>query len=347
MRRICASFVLGLISCGGGEDPPPEGVDGLPAQLKQLIDDAVVSGFSGSILVRVDGDILAESGYGLANRDDEIANGAETAFGFGSVIKEMTAAAIFHLEHDGLLSIDETLTSFFDEVPTDKADITVVELIQHRAGFATYHDMEGDFEPMTRLEARARIFEQTLLFTPGTESEYSNAGYTLLADIIETRSGVDYATYVRQQLFDPARMDLSGFFGESIWATGQTAIGYEGRVFGDNDPASWPYTWALVGNGGLVSTVGDIDRWATAIWTEGVLPAAARDRYIEYFVGLEPDDLAEGTAIVSAGGGDFGFGGLILELPEASRRAVIATNSAREFDIERLAIDLEDVLLRP
>ena len=243
-------IVLFAVACSDAEpDKPPN--DSTDPEIEAKFDAAAADGFSGAALVTVDGRRAFAGSYGYANRETEVKNTTSTGFDVGSLMKDLTAAAIFLLDESGELSVSDTLGEIFADVPEDKTDITVLELIQHSAGFLEYHDTEGDFEPMTREEARARIFDQEL----DPDVEYSNSGYTLLADIIETASGTSFTEFVHERLFSPANMKQSGFYSEPVWQTVDTAVGYDADSFGDNDPATWPYTWALVGNGGLVTTV--------------------------------------------------------------------------------------------
>ncbi|WP_437871982.1 serine hydrolase domain-containing protein [Sorangium sp. So ce363] len=328
-----------------GESPALPERDELREELERRLSDAAAAGFSGSVLVTVDGAEVLASGYGLADRDNDIPNVAGTAYDFGSVMKDLTATAIFKLEGDGALAVTDSLATLFDDVPADKAEITLVQILQHRAGFDEYHDTEGDFEPMTRLEARQRIFAQELLFEPGSNEEYSNSGYTLLADVVETVSGRAFTDYVRDELFAPAHMRQSGFFGDPIWEQVDTAIGYDASTFGENDPAGWPYTWSLVGNGGLVTTVSDLERWLVAVWKGEVLGPAAFESYETHYLSGGAHDLEGKTVYAAAGAGDYGLGGVAVDCPAANTRVILGTNTYDVFDIEGFGIELAKLVL--
>ncbi len=350
MRDAITTLAVGLLllgACDEGQRAPTAMHDGdeLRAAIADRFAEAADEGFDGVALVIVDGEPIFERAYGLADRERELPNTIQTAFDFGSVMKDLTAAAIFKLEDEGALSVDDTLLDHFAGVPEDKAEITLLDLLQHTAGLDDYHDTEGDFEAFTREEARAAIFAQELLFEPGEDEAYSNSGYTLLADVIEEVTGAAFTTYVREQLLEPAGMRASGFYGDEVWDRVDTAIGYDADTFQDNDPATWPLTWALMGNGGLVATAPDIARWLSAVRDGRVLSDAAFERYESEYLSLGAVEL-DGRAIYAFGGaGDFGLGGLAIECPELDSRFVIATNTYTEFDIEEeLAPDLAMLL---
>lgn len=334
-------FVLVLTACTNAEPgkpstPPSE----LERELRARVDDAVASGFEGALLITVEGERLVSEGHGFADREAGIQNALETAFDVGSIMKSFTATALFRLTEDGSVQLSDTLGDIFPDAPADKAGITLRQVLQHSAGFDEYHDTEGDFEPMTRLEARERIFAQELLFEPGSDAAYSNSGYTLLADVIETVSGEPFVDYVRGALFEPAGLEQTGFYSEPLWQSVETAIGYDASTFGDNDPASWPYTWALVGNGGLVSSVHDLNRWLTALWDGRVVSASTLELMrSQYFAGGATE--LDGTTLYSeAGAGDFGLGGVLVFAPEPDTRVLIATNTYETYDIEALGLEL-------
>jgi CubicO group peptidase (beta-lactamase class C family) len=332
------------IGCSSESSTTPER-DELREELERRLTAAAAAGFSGSVLITVDGAKVLASGYGLADRDNDVPNVVDTAYDFGSVMKVLTATAVFKLEGEGELAVKDSLATIFDDVPADKADITLLQILQHRAGLDVYHDTEGDFEPMTRLEARQRIFAQELLFEPGSKEEYSNSGYTLLADVVQTVSGQEFTDYVRDELFAPAHMQQSGFFGDPIWEGVDTAIGYDASTFEGNDPAKWPYTWSLVGNGGLVTTVSDLERWLVAVWKGEVLGPAAFESYEAHYLSGGAYDLEGKTVYVAAGAGDYGLGGFAVDCPEASTRVILGTNTYDVFDIEGFGIELSKLIL--
>ncbi|WP_394834975.1 beta-lactamase family protein [Pendulispora rubella] len=321
--------------------------DSFREELEGRMSAAVAKGFSGTVLITAFGNRILAKGYGLADRAKNVPNAVDTAYDFGSVLKELTAAAIFKLAGEGKLAVTDSLATFFPNVSADKAKITVLQVVLHRAGFDEYHDTEGDFEPITRLEARRRILAQPLKFEPGTQKAYSNSGYTLLADIIETVSGRAYSDGIREQLLEPAHMQQSGFYGDPLWKSIATAIGYGAETFGGNDPAEWPYSWALVGNGGLVTTVTDLERWLTATWGGGVLSPAAFDAYRTQYLSTGAYDYQGKVVYGAGGGGDYGLGGIVWDCPEANTRVILGTNTLdpERFQHEAFARELIEWLL--
>ena len=97
-------------------------------------------GFSGSISLVRDHQMVLETSRGMADRELGIANDPTTVFDVGSIMKDVTAVAVYRLEAEGKLSRIDTLDRWFD-VPADKAAITIDQLLTHRAGLHEYHDV--------------------------------------------------------------------------------------------------------------------------------------------------------------------------------------------------------------
>jgi len=279
--------------------------DDLRKKLDDYILTAVEAGFSGAVLVAKGGEVILHDGYGLADREKNIPVKKNTVFDIGSITKRFTRAAILKLEEQGKLKRSDPLTTFFDDVPVDKAGITIEQILEHAAGFHEYHDTKGDFEEMDREQALKTILNQKLRFEPGDREAYSNSGYGLLAVIIELVSEQSYTSFLNEYLFKPAGMSRTGFYRDPLWEEDEVAVGYEGRPIGKkNSPYYWPHmTWALVGGGGMVSSVGDLYKWIQAQY--------------------DP----QGSPMAYAGGNDFGFSAVVFEYPNEKNYIFVATNA--------------------
>lgn len=162
--------------------------------------------------------VVFHEAYGPANRKQGLPNRTDTAFDIGSISKTFTAAAIYQLVHAGKLSLDDTLGEHFSDAPEDKKSITIGQVLNHTAGLAQYHDRKGDFEVMSRERALERIFGTTLRYTPGSAYGYSNAGFTLLAILVENMTDRPFRDYCREHFFGPLGMKHTGYYGDqALW----------------------------------------------------------------------------------------------------------------------------------
>lgn len=291
--------------------------------------------FSGTVLVADQNGILLHEGYGLANDAAQTPMTADTVLLMGSISKQLTAAAILHLEAAGKLSVDDPVSKFFPGAPSDKAGITLHQLLTHSGGFTSDH-FEGDLEPLTKEAALVAIFALDLGFDPGTHTNYSNSGYTLLAAVIEEVSGQTYTSYLRDHFFTPLGMERTGFFNDD-WQDIPVANGY--WYFRDNgNPAEFfgPY-WGIMGNGGIMTTVADLYTWWQALETNDVLPAAQTEKLFTphiaedaeetsfYGYGWVITDSALGPVVTHNGGGLGGNADLAV-FPDEGLIVIIMSN---------------------
>jgi CubicO group peptidase (beta-lactamase class C family) len=314
----------------------------LGKQLDDLFAKAAGGKFAGVVLVAKGGQPLLRKGYGLAVREDQTPARPATAYCIGSITKPFTATAILRLEQMGKLKADDPLTKFFDEVPDDKKKVTLHHLMTHSAGLGEYPDKPGeggDFAPLTKDQVVKRILEEKLRFEPGTKTAYSNNGFTLLAAVIEKASGRTYEQFLREQVFEPAGMKRTGFFGEKLWDAKLVARGYGERKLGDNQPHTWPgVTWALKGAGGIVSTVDDMHRFHQALRGDKLLTTETKARAYKVHLAEKPGGDGEGYGWIvaptprktfmlnHAGGSDFGFHSIVLLYPQEDVFVAVMSN---------------------
>ncbi|MFW6079664.1 MAG: serine hydrolase domain-containing protein [Gemmatimonadota bacterium] len=308
-------------STGGPTTGPSD--PALERDLRRL----VPFGFSGAVLVTEDGRTIHAGGYGFADRERGVPNTASTVFDIGSLSKQFTAAAIMALAERGRLSVDDSLPVHLPDVPADKRGITIHHLLTHTAGLPIFHDTAGDFQVMTREQAERAILDAELAFEPGDGWEYSNSGYTLLAAIVERVADRPFEDALRDLLFDPAGLERTGLYFDPRFRASPVAHGYRDAT-DTGSPLEWTETeelWALIGNGGVLSTAEDLARWGRALDTGVVLGADARERlftrHVEVRQGLHsgygwyvadeggggggPADA--GSVIRHGGANDFGF----------------------------------------
>lgn len=236
-------------------------------------------GFTGTVLVAKDGQVLAKRGIGEANRERHLPFTRDTVFDIGSNAKDFTKMSILQLIEKGKLKFDDSLSKFFQQVPDDKSAITVEQLMRHTAGLV--ENIGDDRERITRDEMERRVFASKLISTPGQEFNYSNAGYSMLAAIIEIVSGQTYDEYVNEHILKSAGMTRTGY-ALVAWRPDEIANSY---VNGENAGSTFDYphfrdgaSWTLRGNGGMLSTLDDMYRFHLALAAETLLSAKSKSQ---------------------------------------------------------------------
>lgn len=201
----------------------------------------------------------------------------DTILDIASVSKQFTGAAILQLREEGKLELDDPLSRFLPGVPADKAGITLHQLLTHTAEMV---DLVGrDENPLTRDEFLKRAFKAELLSKPGERHAYSNTGYSLLAAVIEHVSGMSYEAYLRDHLWKPAGMFMTGYYLPDYTdrTFPRTENGVDGLHGADELLARCGGDiWNLYGNGGILSTAEDMLRWHRALMGNTILSAESK-----------------------------------------------------------------------
>ena len=300
--------------------------DPVGAELDRYLSRLAAYGYSGSVLAARGGRVLLHQGYGLADRARGRPYTAETLFDVASISKQFTAAAILKLEMEGKLRVEDPLGRFFPGAPAEKAAITLHQLLTHTSGL---RDTFGEeYEPVTRQVLLRRVFASRLLGPPGRRYRYSNGGYSVLAAVVEVASGQSYDDYLRGRLFGPAGMRHTGFRlpprALALLAHGYTAGGDWGTPLDHPWAADGPY-WDLRGNGGILSSTGDLYRWHLALAGDLVLARPQREKSIKPYV-------SEGRWAHT----DYGYGWSVGKSPTGKLEVShIGGNEAFESDFRR------------
>ena len=263
---------------------------------------AAEEGLCGTILIRSHDQVLMHKAYGWADADSGREMTIDTGFDIGSLVKPITATGILKLEEQGKLSTSDTLARFFPDSPADKRDITLEQVLTHKAGMRDVFG--GDYQVVSRDWILEKIMNAPLIATPGEREEYSNSGYSLLAIIIEDVSGRPYEEFIRDEVLEPAGVYRLGYVLPG-WTRGELAVGYrrDGERWGT--PIDHPWAddgpgWNLRGNGGMLSTAEEMGRWYEALFDGKILGPEALEKYYSYDAGKSPS--VGGLALAHAGG---------------------------------------------
>jgi CubicO group peptidase (beta-lactamase class C family) len=290
-------------------------------------------GFSGTVLVVRDGGVVLLKGYGMADVERGVRNTAATRFEMNSMTKMFTAAAILQLAARGRLRLDAPASRYLAGFPPDKRGATIEQLASHTAGLI----VEGSNLAGDTREAFVRDVARTPRESaPGERYRYTNAGYSLLAAIVETVSGQTYEAYLRRNAFAPAGMRTALFRDQVPPGDPRFAHGYVGTPAALQPGPPNPYVWGTVGAGGVWATVGDMYRWLAALEAGRILPAEQRrlltsaprppsQEAFGWHVGT-PD----GRPRIDKGGGSDDFASQLLYYPRDRVTVIWASNNLRQ-----------------
>lgn len=346
MRRALALLITAaafLGACDTDTDPDQPTTGGAESECDPRLEEGLLAwagaGFSGSIAVSTGGELECLAAYGLADDATETPNTTDTAFSIGSISKAFAAAAVLDLVDVGKLSLSDRAGELIPDLGGPAADATVEQLLLHTSGLTGSHG--GDHEPLGRDDAVAAIAGLERAFEPGSEFLYSNAGYTLLALIVEEVSDVSYRDYLAAEILPLPDGEVAGGFWDGEPAVpGPRAIGYlEDGPTDEIGDFGGPH-WALAGNGDLGMAIRDLAAWTHALFTGEIVSPESVDAigttgfdrengesekpgWVAY------DESEFGTPVLASagGGGDVGHEAVVVWIPEGERVIAIATNT--------------------
>jgi CubicO group peptidase (beta-lactamase class C family) len=221
---------------------------------------------------------VLQKAYGMADLEHDVPNTAETIFEAGSVSKQFTAAAVLLLARDGKLSLDDPARKYIPELPEYGAPLTIRHMLQHTSGLRDWGEVAAiaGWPRTSRVHTHAHVLEiasrqQSLNFPSGTQYSYSNTGYNLAAVIVARVSGQSFAEFSQERIFTPLGMTRTSWRDDHTRIVKGRAVAYSqtGGGFRINMPFE-----NVHGNGGLLTTVGDLLRWNEHFVTPAIGDAA-------------------------------------------------------------------------
>jgi CubicO group peptidase (beta-lactamase class C family) len=216
--------------------------------------------------VEHEGRTVVAEGFGMADLEHQVPNRADTIFEAGSVSKQFTAAAVLLLARDGRFALDDPIRRYLPELPEAAAAVTIRQMLQHTSGLRDWGSVAGiaGWPRTSRVHTHAHVLDilsrqRALNFAAGTRWSYSNSGYNLAAMLVERVSGLSLRAFSQQRLFGPLGMTRTSWRDDHTRVVAGRAQAYVRRE--DGYHLQMPFENAY-GNGGLLTTVGDLLRWA-------------------------------------------------------------------------------------
>ena len=313
------------------------------ATLERKIDELLaahmkVNGFTGSVLLASHGQPEFAKGVGYANVEWQIPNAANTRFRIGSMTKQFTSMLVMQLREQGKIRLEDSVCIYVTPCPDAWKSVTIHHLLTHTSGIPTYTAIaswrETNMVPKTIDQMVAVFRDLPLQWTPGEKYAYDNSGYFLLGVVIEKAAGKKYEQALQDMILTPLGLSDTGY-DWSRTIIPRRASGYSGRgATMENAPAldmQQPYA-----AGALYSTVDDLLKWDQALYTDRLLPAAARrlmwtpfkENYAYGWIVPEPaPGVFGGHRRVFHTGGINGFSSIIVRLPEPNVTVIILANN--------------------
>lgn len=355
MRRLLLAACL-LPAALPAQRDPHVAVDSLFARYAE--------GTSPGLAVAVvqDGRVVLSKGYGYASLEHRIPITGSTVFDVASVSKQFAGMAVAMLATEGRIDLDADIARYVPEMAalTARHPITVRQLVHHVSGLRDWPstlalagwrmDDVISYDQILRFAYAQR----SLNFAPGSAYMYSNTGYNLLAEAVARVSGMSFAEFTRQRIFEPLGMRRSHFQHDHSAVVEDRAYGY--ARLGDGSFRVVTDQLTALGSSSLFSTVDDLARWMINLGSRSVggneVQSLMRTRYtlttgttIPYAFGLS-HGTHRGLPTLAHSGSWAQFATYVVYFPEQRLGVVVLANSAI-VNPTRAALDVADAFLGP
>jgi CubicO group peptidase (beta-lactamase class C family) len=307
-----------------------------------------------AVAVVKDGKVIFKKGYGTANLEYDQPITTRTVFNLASVSKQFTAFAIYLLEKQGKLSLEDDVRKYVSEVPDLGKTVRIKHLLAHTSGVRDHGSLmtlagvvEGDSQTTDQI-LRLISRQKELNFDPGSEYLYNNSGYALLAEVVERISGQTFSEFTKKNIFEPLKMNDTQFYDDYEKIVKNRADSYEltSGVYkkkGGNHSSAGPSN--------LYTTVEDMAKWVWNFETPVVGDADLIKRFNEpsllnngervvnfvgdgeiiYHAKGQNVRVSRGVNVLSHGGHAFAFRPTFWRYPD-QRFAVILLSNDEHFE---------------
>ena len=352
MPGLLPMLTLAVLSAAIAAEPPAEPTASTAAARVAAVD-ALMHDYQGqvpgaSVLVLRDGQPLLRRGYGLADLEAGTPASAQTNYRLASVTKQFTAAAILLLAQDGALSLDDPVKRWLPSLPAAADTITLRQLLGHTSGLIDYEDhVPADFAGQLHDIDVLHILEglDRTYFAPGSDCRYSNSGYALLALVVGRASASDFARFLERRIFGPLGMDDTVAHQDGVDTVAHRAWGHS-RIDAHWQRTDQSQTSAVLGDGGIYSSIDDLARWDAALYDDRLLqPASLAQMFTPATATDEPDVPHYGFGwrlngdSVWHSGESIGFRNVIVRWP-GERLTVVVLSNRNDPEPYRLALQI-------
>ncbi|MBU0560382.1 MAG: beta-lactamase family protein [Bacteroidetes bacterium] len=299
--------------------------------------------FNGTVLFAQSGRVVYKNAFGFANFKTKDSLHIYSPFQLASVSKPITAYAILLLQHQGLLTVQDSIRHFFPDFPYE--NITIEQLLIHRSGLPNYMYFADDYwgrintEPISNDDVIEimKEYEPKPNYNPGRRYNYCNTNYAILASIVQKVSGVRFGVFVEREIFKPLGMNDSYVYNKTIVKENGSAVkGFVSR----NREADNTYLNGVVGDKGIYSSVEDLFKFDQALRKGRIIPLEELQqayiprhkklyRHDNYGYGWRISTLSDSSKIVHHAGWWKGFRTYFIRDLKNQKTIIVLSNRSR------------------
>jgi len=298
---------------------------------------------------------LLRKGYGLSSFESMVANNPSTRMRIGSTTKHFACVLALLMQREGLIDIDAPLSRWFDELPAGQARRTLRELMNHTGGTRDYIDLSLMSNGMSVLPMDGPLDyqcrQQEDNFAPGERFTYNNGGYRLLSIAIERVLDMPFADALKKWLFTPL-----GLHDTELWVVDsdpKQGVANAHLLRPGGGFAKGVFPAAILGEGGIISTLDDMQRWLAHLQAPTLWPAELTQMLLAptrlnngfasaYGLGLIRETW-RGVELIHHAGGVVGGSCQMLAVP-AHELGIIVMSNRNDVSASDLALKIVEAL---
>jgi len=299
-------------------------------KLDKLLEKKFSTDFDFSVLIELDSIKVYDRNFGFLDKQKKKPVNGNTLYNIASITKGITAVGIMKLVDQNKIKLRDRLDNFFENIPKDKAGITIHMLLSHQSGFDHNYKCEGI---SSSTEALSILSNETLGAKPGERFTYTGQNYQFLALIIEKVTGRKYEDFIRKEVLNPLKMTETYFWDEvnkesNLIRTNRKML----KMFGERN-------WGWIGGAGIFSTTNNLFKFWNGIYHTNFLSKESRaSLFRNYYETSSGTQIGYGfysvnetkwaiPEVYTRGTESWGHNSVIRYFPENNTTIIVSTNS--------------------
>lgn len=298
-----------------------------------------------AVAVIENGKVIYQNSKGMADLSNNIRITDSSTFNIASVSKQFTALLALIAEEEGKLSLQDSISRYLPELENLPYEITIEQLTNHTHGLPNYSDLIDMIgynigDPLSNnFAVETMLNVETVNFKPGTQYQYGNSGYILLAEILKRVYKKDFSILINEKIFEPLNMTQSNVIDNPNTIIENKAISYTTE---SGNYIEYSNRQMESGSSNIYTSLNDMIKWTinfqnpkvgssiqmNKLWVQTV--SFSKDSDLGYGMGLISETY-KGLETVFHGGGTAGYRAYILHVPKHNL-SIVTLGNQNGFD---------------
>jgi CubicO group peptidase (beta-lactamase class C family) len=277
---LIIAFAFLLISCKNSNDKKAEtnstNLKELEVKIDSLFNSKIgINDPGAALLIAHNNEMIIGKSYGLRDLETKTPITINTNIRMASLSKQFTALCVLSLVDNGLLSLNDSISKFWDYPVFE--NITVEHLINHTSGIADFEAYFDNNWDRSKIVENKDILEWLAtnpkpIFETGKDWKYSNTAYLVLALLVEKVSGEKFSDFAKNNIFDKAGMKETNYFSRAHpIEIKERAFCYEKDSLENWKKADGYYLNGVMGDGAVYTNIVDFLNYSNALNQQSIV----------------------------------------------------------------------------